>query len=209
MTSSKSVIPGELADQEQERKRKKRGAIVKFSLAGVALLGIGAAATSAAWTDDAWFSGAAHSVDKATAVKLQGSLDNSTWKDSNSKSGVELTIDAATLGTLVPGDDILVPLYLKNAGTEDLAVSGVVEAATGVLFEGAAGDTTTPKQIATAEVVQGTDGDDLANPLAAGDTAKVYLEVTVPDWDNDQAANYSDQDGTVYVQFQGSTIADN
>ena len=51
------------ADRQDERKRK-RGAVIKFSLAGAALLGIAAAATSAQWSDDAWFKGT------ATAAKM-------------------------------------------------------------------------------------------------------------------------------------------
>ena len=49
------------ATDRDERKRK-RAAIIKFSLAGAAVLGIGAAATSAGWTDDAWFSASASAV---------------------------------------------------------------------------------------------------------------------------------------------------
>ena len=57
---------------ERDERKRKRAAIIKFSLAGAAVLGIGAAATSAGWTDNAWFSADASAVDPATAINLQG-----------------------------------------------------------------------------------------------------------------------------------------
>ena len=80
------------ADQDRD-KRRRRAAIVRFGLAGVAVLGVGAAATSAAWTDDAWFAGSASAVEK---VELQASVDGGqTWYDADAEGdAVSIPADA-------------------------------------------------------------------------------------------------------------------
>ena len=64
--------------RDADERKRKRAAIVKFSLAGAAVLGIGAAATSALWTDDAWFAAEASAVDPSTAIDLQGAYVGTT-----------------------------------------------------------------------------------------------------------------------------------
>jgi predicted ribosomally synthesized peptide with SipW-like signal peptide len=200
MTSSKSVIPGELADQEQERKRKKRGAIVKFSLAGVALLGIGAAATSAAWTDDAWFSGAAHSLSKSEAVDLRGGLDDyaddDQWTPADENPGASgasdfVTISSADLQNLVAGDEITIPLWVKNFGSRTLDVTADLVASTSTgLFSN------------TDDVHVSLSADSIAG-LVSGTSASVDLVVSI---DADAPTTVGDEDGSLTVQFQGTPV---
>ena len=117
------------ADQDQDRKRKKRGAIVKFSLAGVALLGIGAAATSAAWSDNAWFSGTA----AAASVNLKGAASDTTtdivatdssWQAADVSTS-PVVIDAAEFANLLPGDTKTVYVHLLNAGSTKLTIANM------------------------------------------------------------------------------------
>ena len=196
-----AAMPAALTtEQDQERKRKKRGAIIKLSLAGVALLGIGAAATSAAWTDDAWFKASAHS---ASAPTLQASLTglNGSWQDADTENGadiVNVTVPASTFGQLVPGDAISVPLYLHNTGSSPIAVSGAIKSLTGTLFTIA----TAPAVPSLPSTVTGTS----TLSIAAGGTATVNLTVTVPNWDNTQK-DHASLDGSFSVQFTGKTVA--
>ncbi|WP_426594320.1 hypothetical protein ACPPVS_02125 [Cellulomonas sp. McL0617] len=188
-----SPIPGEIsADQQQERKRKKRGAIIKFSLAGAALLGIGAAATSAQWADDAWFSASA----TAASVDLQGSADGTTWLPANDNTHtVVVDVTGAQLGALNQGAAVDITLYLKNNGAQTLTITGGTPAATGLLFTAI----TTP-----------TDGLDGAAPvvtvtgapttIAAGATATAHLKVTTSaTWSKDFRA----KSGSILVGFTG------
>lgn len=186
-----STTPGDLANQEQERKRKKRGAIVKFSLAGVALLGIGAAATSAAWTDDAWFKGAANVFDASNDgdVQLSGSLNGTTWSDANSSAnGVAIDIAASAFQDLLPGETRTVELYIKNTGHTKLAITSDV-ASTGPVF--------------AADGVTATLGTLSATTLAATDTAHATLTITAPAWDNSDLGMGGDT-GALTVDFTGT-----
>lgn len=170
-------------------RRKKRAAIARFVLAGVAVLGIGAAATSAAWTDDAWFSANANSA----TVELQASLDGSTWIDADTSGAAAVTIPPATFANMVPGQTRTVTLHLKNASTVPLAIGAPVVTPTDDMFTGA-----TPATVA----VTGAPA-----TLAAGAdtlTAPITLTVTAPDpW----PATYQGKTGSVTIQFQGQTTA--
>lgn len=101
------------------RRRRSRAAYLKFGLAGVALLGIGAAATSAAWSDDAWFladtSGA--SVELAGSTSAAGGFVDAD----TDAGGVRITLTGFT--DLVPGDTRTATLYLKNSSTVPLTIA--------------------------------------------------------------------------------------
>lgn len=194
---------GDLAAQEQERKRKKRGAIVKFSLAGVALVGIGAAATSAAWTDDAWFKGTASAVNPDSGVKLEASLDGNNWYDADVVTDQDvvdhLTIDSSTFANLVPGESREITLHIRNSGDVDLAVTPAVHA-TGDLF--GTGKDGLGSKPATASV------DLAANTVVAhGDVEDVLLTITAGAWNDTAAdkASYGDADGSLTIDFAGTT----
>lgn len=166
-------------------RRKKRAAVARFVLAGVAVLGIGAAATSAAWTDDAWFSASATSA----TVELKASLDGATWSDADA-AGAAVTIPAATFANMVPGQTRTVTLHLQNTSSVPLALGAPVVTPTGAMFTGVGAATAT---VATP-----------ATPLAAGDTTTVTLTVTTPAaWD----ASFQGTSGAVTVQFTGTTTA--
>lgn len=162
MTSSKSPVAGDLAAQEQERKRKKRGAIIKFSLAGVALVGIGAAATSAQWSDNAWFSASASAVG---TVHLQASNDGTNFVDAKVVGdAVTIGVDSDFFAHLDQGADRTTTIYLKNAGTADLTIAADTPSLTGGIFGGAV----------PANVTVGT----APTTIAAGDTATISVELT-------------------------------
>lgn len=123
------------ADRQDERKRK-RGAVLKFSLAGVALLGIGAAATSAQWSDNAWFSGTA----AAATVELEGQVTATgaasvvgSWVTADGVAGdPAIAIDSSKFGSLLPGVSKSIDLHLKNTGSSDLALpNGTIQLVTG------------------------------------------------------------------------------
>src|SRR5690349_18019074 len=131
----------DLAHDRDERKRK-RAAITKYSLAGAALLGIGAAVTSAAWTNDAWFSADANAVNPVTAINLQGAFNDADWLTQPASgafaaaddSSAAVQIPAAVFADLTAGDSVTVPVWIKNAGTSDLVIAAPVVTPTGGLF---------------------------------------------------------------------------
>lgn len=187
-----SQLQTPLADDARTERKRKRVAVLKFSLAGAALLGVAAAATSAAWTDDAWFKAAASAIDPSTGIELQAGLSNGStvvYDDADDETAA-VVIDASEFADLVPNEERTVVLHVRNDGTVDLDVSNVVDA-TGALFTGA--------DPATAVVV-GT-----VPTLQPGDEATVDLVVTAPDWDDSDAA-YFDAEGTVKVTFTGTTV---
>ncbi|MBD7917293.1 hypothetical protein H9657_03240 [Cellulomonas sp. Sa3CUA2] len=175
---------------EQTEKRRRGGAFLRFGLAGVAVLGIGAAATSAAWTDEAWFAGSASAV----TVELQGSLDGTTWIDADtSASGVAVQIPAATFAGLNQGANKTFTLHLRNNGTVPLTLGAAAVAvdstATTSIFAGDAPATAT----VTAPA---------ATSLAAGAVTTATLTVATPaTW----PATYQGRTGTLTVTFTGQS----
>jgi predicted ribosomally synthesized peptide with SipW-like signal peptide len=188
---------GDLAAQEQERKRKKRGAIVKFSLAGVALVGIGAAATSAAWTDDAWFKGTANAETKST--DLQASLDGTNWFAANTVAdGVAVDIPTTAFEGLLPAESRTVTLYVKNFGTKKLGVTATV--ATPVTVA----DQLFSTGGATATLASASFDLPVDDPSTTGVDESVktdVLTVAAPDWTD---ATFSGATGTLTVRFTGT-----
>ena len=116
---------------EPERKKRKRAAIIKFSFAGAALLGIGAAATSAAWTDDAWFSAAA----TTPTIQLQGGngAAPTTWTNADT-SATAVVIPASAFQNLEPGVARSVQIGLKNISTVPLIVAAPTVTTSGTIF---------------------------------------------------------------------------
>jgi len=173
------------ADQDRD-KRRRRAAIVRFGLAGVAVLGVGAAATSAAWTDDAWFAGSASAVEK---VELQASVDGGqTWYDADAE-GDAVSIPADAFDNLNQGADETIALQLKNASTVPLTLGQGVLTTGGALFEGTA-------------PASATIHDPSSFTLDAGATDTVILQVTTPaDWPE----SYQGATGTLTLQFTGES----
>jgi len=175
------------AEQRDEERRRRRGAVARFGLAGVAVLGLGAAATSAAWTDDAWFAGSA----SAAEVELQGSIDGATWIDADtSGTGIAVEVPDTAFADLNEATQASVDLHLRNDGSVPLTLgsASVTTDDTGI-FGG-----TTP---ATVSVT-----DPAVTTLGPGDTTSVTLQVSTPDgWD----ASYQGQTGSLTVQFTGQS----
>ncbi|WP_122817939.1 hypothetical protein [Nocardioides pantholopis] len=173
-------------DQERDDKRRRRGAIVRFGLATVAVLGVGAALTSATWTDDAWFAGSASAVEN---VELQASVDGgNTWYDADTVDNA-VAIPADAFKNLNQGANETVRLELKNASSVPLNLGKGVLTTDGDLFAGAAPANATVHDPANVQ-------------LAPGETDAVILHVTTPD---DWPADYQGAEGTMTVQFTGES----
>ncbi len=186
-------------DRKDERKRK-RAAIVKFSLAGAALVGMAAAATSAAWTDDAWFKASATSVDPETAIDLRGlyvadgatpdsdDFDAPTDEDPRDAGNTDfVTVPPEAFENLTAGDSISVPVWLNNSGTSDLVIASPTVIAAGELFADNGATATITGAPAT---------------LAAG-SAPVAATLTIA-LAADASSSFGGLDGSVVVKFQGS-----
>ncbi|MFC8190440.1 hypothetical protein ACFUMH_02120 [Cellulomonas sp. NPDC057328] len=181
--------PDITADRD-ERSRKK-AAVVRYSLAGVALLGVGAALTSAAWTDDAWFQGEASAVAQDD-IELQGGLSEAALVDADDLSNaVDISVDPNQLANFVPGETRVVTLYLKNDGVVPLDVTGapVLE---GALFEGAE-----PVDVSLA-------ADGVVGVLDPAEVTTVDLTLAAPAWDDEDVA-YKGATGALTVTFTGAT----
>lgn len=182
--------------QHTRTDRRRRGVVVlKFSLAGAALLGIAAAATSASWSDNAWFSANATSA----TVQLQGALGASPastdWQNADNVSGAPaIAVSSATLGALLPGDDVTFQLNVRNAGTTNLTLGtpAIALPTTGdQIF--ATGVDATKAIVSVTSLSSAT--------LAPNATAYVTLEVKVP---SDWAATNEGKSETFTVSFAGT-----
>ncbi|MGW6264285.1 SipW-dependent-type signal peptide-containing protein [Cellulosimicrobium funkei] len=172
-----------------ETERRDRKTSLRFGLAAVAVLGIGAAVTSASWTDQAWFTGSAG----AAQVELQASTDGTSWVDADTVGdGVAVAIDEAAFARMNQGETRQVTLHLKNSGSVDLSLGGQAEvSATGSLFEGS------DPASATVSVP-----DDVL--LSPAETTTATLTITTPeDWD----PSYQGAAGALTVSFTGVSQA--
>jgi len=151
------------APEAAERKKRKRAAIVKISLAGAALLGIGAAATSAAWSDQAWFQASA----TGATFELQGQnfATTPTYVDADDTAGT-IVVPASSLANLVAGDTRTLTLKIKNTGSVGMTV-----AQANSWVSGGTNFTTAPT-VAVTGVPAGT--------LAANTEATVTVTVSTP-----------------------------
>ena len=191
MTTNPMPTTSPTVDERDERKRK-RAAILKFSLAGAAVLGIGAAATSAAWTDDAWFTAGASAIDPSTALDLRGTYVDSGTPGAGDFEMADTNVTAVEIpdgvfAGLTAGDEVTVPVWIMNAGDNELQITSADPVVSGVLF--APGG-------ATAELGS------VPPSLAVDEMVSVDLTISL-DADAD-ADEFGGAEGTVQVQFQGS-----
>ncbi|MFV0635043.1 hypothetical protein [Demequina sp.] len=170
----------------------KRTTLAKFSLAGIAVLGIGAAATAAAWTDDVWFTAEA----EAATFDLQGSVDGSTWLDvgvdpvpDDPDDDVAIVIPATEFAGIGPDYSHTTTLYLKNAGTSDITLAGPNASDTGAIFEGTDGATVVVSPALTGTVLTPDE--------------QVTFNVTV-ETSADWPLSYQGTTGTITVQVTGT-----
>jgi hypothetical protein len=119
MSTAIDARPADAGRTRDRRRRRAGTTYLKFGLAGVALLGIGAAATSAAWSDDAWFTADA----TAATVELAGSTAaNGTFVAADTVGdGVDVTVSG--FADLVPGTIRTATIYLRNTGSAPLAIT--------------------------------------------------------------------------------------
>lgn len=166
-------------------RRLRRRTVVKFSLAGAALLGIGAGFTSAAWTDDAWFS----TTMTSASVELRASLDTPVNFVDADTSAVAVVVPPATFQNILPNQVRTYTLRLQNTSSVPLAVPAPVFAGSGALFAA-------PKPlIVTFSPTVGT--------LAVGAQTTVIMTVTAPDWLTTDTA-YQAAAGSGTVRFTGT-----
>ncbi|WP_029292066.1 hypothetical protein [Cellulomonas sp. HZM] len=178
-----------------DRKKRKRGAVIKFSLVGAALLGIGAAATSAAWTDDAWFTGSA----TAASIELKGAVSASaddivatdaSWSLADTQGS--LTIPGSTFADLLPNETRTVYLHLLNAGSTKLNLQNVQYTLSNTTYFDKTTLSTTKAKVVLDTV-----------PGSLAKNAQTALKLTVttdPDWvDAAQGATTN-----IVVQYQGT-----
>ncbi len=174
------------AGTTDRRKRRRTVVVLKFGLAGAALLGIAAAATSAAWTDNAWFSASA----SAKTVQFDASNDNSHWAAADASGTAVAVLDPNALTGLVAGQSRPVTLYIKNNGGSTLSVAAPAISGDAITALGIGANTDDLKV-----AFDGTWPLSLAPNSAA---TKVTVTVTAPDtW----PATFEGKSGTLYVDF--------
>jgi len=175
--------------QPEERKSKRR-AVLAFALAALAVGGIGAAATSAAWTDNVFFSAKA----EAATFNLQGSLNGTTWQESDNSGSIQLVVPASSLANLLPGETRTINLYVKNLGTAAASLTSSVAWAS------------TPASTFTTN--PGTTVEGLATTLTpaggATESDQFQLKVTT---DSAWAASNQGKSGTIVVTVAGTAVA--
>lgn len=173
--------------KDLKRRKNKSRPVVAVVLAALAIGGVGAAATSAAWTDNVFFTAQA----QAATFNLQGSLDGSTWVESDNSGSVQLVVPASQFANMLPGQSRTVNLYVKNLGSVSAALTGTAAFSASTF-------TTNPT------VALG----DLAATLtpASGATAsdQFTLTITAP---SDWATSNQGKSGTVLVTIAGTATA--
>lgn len=175
---------------EQPQRKSKRRTILAFTLAALAVGGIGAAATSAAWSDNVFFSAKA----EAATFNLQGSLNGTTWQESDSKGSIQLVVPATALQNLVPGESRTIDLWVKNLGSVGAALTPTVEWAT------SPASTFTANPSATVEGLSAS----LTAESGAGASDQFQLKVTT---DSNWAASNQGKSGTIIVTVTGTAVA--
>jgi predicted ribosomally synthesized peptide with SipW-like signal peptide len=171
-----------------ERRSRKRP-IVAAVLALVAVGGIGAVATSAAWTDNVFFTAPA----QAATFDLQGSLDGSTWVQSDNPNSIQLVVPAATFANLLPGQTRNVTLYVENTGTANSALVASAAWASGSTFTTNPTISVSPSSSTLAAATGSTPA-----------TTTVTLTVSAP---SDWAAVNQGKAGNVVVTVSGTATS--
>lgn len=183
-----SNLTAQTETRRDVRKKNKRRPIIAFALATLAVGGVGAALTSAAWTDNVFFSAQAD----AATFDLQGSLDGTTWQQSDNKSSIQLVVPATQFAKLLPGQTRTVTLYVKNFGNVNAALTSSVEWAAGSTF------TTNPATGVSGLVTS------LTPAGTTGDSDAFTLTVTAPaDWN----VTNKGKAGTILVTVSGEATS--
>lgn len=182
--------PHETPVAQTEERKSKRRAVLAFTLAALAVGGIGAAATSAAWTDNVFYSAKA----EAATFNLQGSLNGTSWSESDAQGSIQLAVPASALANLVPGESRTINLYVKNLGSVGAALTSSVAWASSPASTFATNPGTSVEGLATALTAVG----------GATDTDQFQLKVTT---DANWAAANQGKSGTIIVTVSGTAVA--
>ncbi|PPL19384.1 hypothetical protein [Microterricola pindariensis] len=175
-------------------KRTKRSTAIRLSLAGLALVGIGAAATTAAWTDNVFFSASATSA----TFDLQGSVNGTDFLDGATEAGaISFAVAPAAFENIKPGETRTTSIWIKNNSSIDAKLAAPVVTGTGALFTDAA-------QPLTASVAKTAGGAIAAgDTLASGATLQLTVTVVAPNWTD---AKFKGSTGnTLKIQFAGAS----
>lgn len=169
---------------DQDR-RRKRGVFVRFGLATVAVVGIGAAITTAAWTDDVWFNADA----QAASFNLQGSTSaTGPWSEYDTQAGaLVVPIPASNFGSLIPGETRTLVVHVKNASTVQATNLTATATGNGTLF---GAGTTAAATVAVADATLAVDQ---------------VTAVTVTLKTGELPASFQGTTGTVLVKVNGSS----
>lgn len=155
--------------------RKKRSTVIRLSLAGLALVGIGAAATTAAWTDNVFFAAQA----STSTFNLEGSVDGVSKTDNASDgTAVNIVVPAAKFANLTPGETRTADITVHNTGDLAALLDAPVVTSTGALFDNAAGKN--PARVSIALKTGSTN-----SLVGKTGTATYTVTVVAPtDWSN-------------------------
>jgi len=177
--------------QPEERKNKRR-TVLAFTLAALAVGGIGAAATSAAWTDNVFFSAQA----QAASFNLQGSLSGAagSWVESDDSGSITLVIPASELANLLPGANKSINLYVQNLGSVGAALTSSVAWATTPASTFTTNPTATIEGLATS----------LTAVTGSTNSDQFQLKVTTP---SDWATTNQGKTGTIVITITGTAVA--
>jgi hypothetical protein len=177
-----------ITPQEDTSNRKRK--IMKFALAGVAVLGVGAALTSAAWSDSVFFA----APSSAAAFELQGYNPTSGLWDDADTAGVAIQLPADAIDAVGPGISDSYTVQVRNYGDINITLGTPTSTTTGLLFAGAL-----PATVSFGSYVEaGSDG-----VLAPNEVASIDVIVTGRNgW---TGTDYQGLSGTVTVQIQGQS----
>lgn len=167
-------------------KRTKRSTAIRLSLAGIALVGIGAAATTAAWTDNVFFTATA----TTSTFNLQGSADGVNFAEGDGVApSISIPIAATVFQGMTPGDTKTTTVTVKNVGALQATLDAPVAVGSGDLF--AAGGL-------TVQIVR----TGASTPLNTNDTAAFVVTVTAP---SNMASTFQAKNGNVNVTISGKS----
>jgi len=180
------------ARDDAPRRRRNKGAIIKLTLGGLALVGIGAAATSAAWTDSAFFSSATTSA----SVDLKGSATGGANANYTAADTALAAVDLGAISNLTPDSTITKTVYLWNAGTAPLVPTWGTANPTSLIDP-------TCVTVTYSTLPASIPGD----PTGALAGSKITATVTVKMLTNAPQTTCSNKSASLVVSVQGATVA--
>ncbi|BDV32065.1 hypothetical protein [Microbacterium terricola] len=172
-----------MSSRDRTDRKDRRNTIIRISIAGLAVFGIGAAITTAAWTDQVWFAAEAD----VASLDLKGSTTATGPWDDYATEGDALTIpvSASDFGALQPNRTYEMEVYVKNADTADATLTvdadltgAIADAGSTITVDAVAAETALATDDVTAVTITLTTGDIPATLQGATGTALVTVTGT-------------------------------